>query len=216
MSNTAYFWMQLPDWSVRSKCAMKTAFTLSLALMIAGIGTALADSYSYDDSGRLSTASQGNGLVHSYSYDNEGNLLSGSSSGTDSSGNGIADWWEIYYFGSTGIDPLAKSADGIPYLLKFALGMDPWADSVGQLPMISLEGANVSLYFRKARAATNLDYLVQGSPDLLTWTDLTTATDTALSQPPVTGLSDEWIDTYRVSVPQSGNKYFLRLKVSQP
>jgi YD repeat-containing protein len=92
---------------------------------------ALAETFVYDDAGRLRAATQANGLTQSYTYDAEANLvqvrhLSTDTSGTGGSGNGIPDWWEYFYFGQRGIDPLASPAhDGIGNLMKFALGLDP-------------------------------------------------------------------------------------------
>ena len=73
---------------------------------------------------------------------------------------------------------------------------------------------NMTLVFRKSRAASNLIFLVQSSNDLKTWTDLTDATNAALALPPL--LSDDISDSYKVSVPLVGNKQFMRLKVINP
>jgi len=89
-----------------------------------------ADTFSYDDSGWLTGGAQSNGLVTSYGYDAEGNVTSALFSSTDmapggGAGNGMADCWENFFFDSTGIDPLESGDDGVPYLMKFALGIDP-------------------------------------------------------------------------------------------
>jgi len=179
------------------------------------------DSFSYDDSGRFSGAVQ-SGLVSGYSTDDEANLLTATFSSTDTPagggtgpGNGIADWWENYYFGTTGIDPNASLLeDGVSNLMKFALGLDPTQNLVtGQLPGGIVEGSNMSLIFRVGKDATNLVYTVQSSTDLASWTDLTAETEAALALPPL--LSDETSDSYKVSIPLSGgNKDFLRLSVT--
>lgn len=178
-----------------------------------------ADSFQYDDSGRLFQATQSNGLVHNYTTDDEGSLLTAASSSTDTTagggpGNGIPDWWENFYFGTSGIDPKADGGDGVPYLMKFALGLDPTQNvTPGQLPAGIVEGSNMSLIFRVGKDAVNLVYTVQSSPDLMgAWTDLTAETDAALALPPL--FSDGTSDSYKVTVPMEGDKFFMRLKVS--
>lgn len=185
----------------------------SLACLLQG------DSFQYDDSGRLYQATQSNGLIHNYSTDDEGSLLTVSSSSTDTTaggglGNGIPDWWENYYFGTAGIDPLASRGDGVSYLMKFALGLDPTQNAAtGQLPAGAVEGSNMSLVFRVGKDVTNLVYTVQSSPDLMgAWTDLTAETDAVLALPPL--LSDATSDSYKVTVSRAGSKFFMRLKVS--
>lgn len=186
------------------------------------LGFARADSFLYDDSGRLLEAVQGNGLVHGYLYDAEGNLLEASFSSTDMTlgggpGNGMADWWEHFYFDARDIDPLAFGADRVPWLLKFAAGIDPLAlEGQPAGAFAEVDGENLSLTFRRARAAMELVFLVQRSEDLVVWTDLTSETAAALAGPPVVGLSDEVADAYLVSTPVLGSKMFLRLKVRRP
>ena len=137
-------------------------------------GILQADSFQYDDSGRLFQATQSNGLIHNYSTDDEGSLLTASSSATDTTaggglGNGISDWWESYYFGTSGLDPNASPlGDGVPYLMKFALGLDPTQTLMaGQLPEGVVADGNMSLIFSRSKYATNLFYTVQSSPDLM-------------------------------------------------
>jgi hypothetical protein len=45
----------------------------------------------------------------------------------DSDGNGIADWWELRYFGTVGVDPYGNPAgDGWNNMQKFQNGMNPF------------------------------------------------------------------------------------------
>jgi len=96
-----------------------------------------ADTFAYDDAGRLLTSVQSTGLDHAYSYDEEANLLAISHTATDTTsaaglGNGMPDWWENYYFGATGQNPLSQPAgDGLSALLKFTLGQNPQVPSIG-------------------------------------------------------------------------------------
>ena len=187
---------------------------------LACLYAAQAETFSYDSVGRLVQSTGTNGLSYAYAYDPAGNLAVSTLSSPDvgiggQKGNGIADWWEFQYLGGL-VDPLSKGADGVPFLMKFALGLDPTQNVLpGDLPEGTVDGTNMTLVFRKSRAASNLIFVVQSSNDLMQpWTDLTDATNAALALPPL--LSDDISDSYKVSIPFVGDKQFMRLKVSNP
>lgn len=97
-----------------------------------------ADTFGYDAAGRLEDAAQGHGLLLDYGVDAETNVLSALSNEATGD-NGIADWWENFFFGASGINALASAAgDGVSNLTKFTLGLNPLAGissplvSVGQ------------------------------------------------------------------------------------
>lgn len=143
-------------------------------ILLAGAVAAMADSFTYDDSSRLTAADQSNGLSHSYGYDDEGNLLSGLSSGADAGTvNGIADWWENFYFAATGINALASAAgDGVSNLTKYALGMNPLTALSGQLVTVSQQVFNGQTYkyltFTRSKANASMLSLQQSS-DGVNW-----------------------------------------------
>lgn len=132
-----------------------------LLLALAGTCSPIhADTFVYDDAGRLSSATQASGLIHTYVPDEESNLLSATHSGTDTTdtggaGNGIPDWWEDYYFGMRGIDPLATPAgDGISNLMKYVLGLNPLVHPSGPLMTFSFRlftDGNIYPYLRLFR-----------------------------------------------------------------
>lgn len=94
--------------------------------IICAVVSARADTFNYDNAGRLSSVSQSNGLVQTFSPDEEADLLSISVNGSDSMGTGMPDWWQDYYFGGTGVSGTASAAnDGISNLAKYALGLNP-------------------------------------------------------------------------------------------
>ena len=198
---------------------MKIAVPLFVFCALAG--PLKGDVFEYDDSGRLCRATQGNGLIHAYTSDPEGSLLAAASSSADTTavggaGNGIADWWENFYFDTAGIDPLADAGDGVPVLMKFAMGLDPGANSTAKMPSGFVEGGNMSFVFRKGKAAADLGFVVQSSTDLATWTDLAAETAAALAGAPLAGFGDGDSDSYKVSVPKPGGKLFMRLRVFGP
>jgi Domain of unknown function (DUF4394)/Calx-beta domain len=64
-------------------------------------------------------------------------------------------------------DTATPAGDGVPNLLKYALGMNPFAASPLGLPVADTAGGHLSLGF--TRYATDVEYLVEVSDDLATW-----------------------------------------------
>ena len=114
--------------------------------------------------------------------------------------------WQLQYFGTTAstgssaatADP---AGDGMSNLLKYALGADPLASGVQQLPTATTVGGKLELTFTRARS--DVTYLVEGSSDLQTWSTLAT-------NPGVVGQSVTVQDT------ASSTPRFLRLQITQP
>ncbi|MFA7345640.1 MAG: RHS repeat-associated core domain-containing protein [Terrimicrobiaceae bacterium] len=148
--------------------------TLLCGIILAGAVSAMADTFSYDDSNRLETADQSNGLSHSYGYDGESNLLSGLSSGADAGTvNGIADWWENFFFSTTGINALASAVgDGVSNLTKYALGLNPLTALSGQLVTVAqqvfTDGQTYKyLTFVRSKANASMASLEQSSDQVM-------------------------------------------------
>jgi hypothetical protein len=70
--------------------------------------------------------------------------------------------------------------DGIPNLLKYALGLDPYSDGSGGLPTLgTVQVGNsfcLTLTYTQVIADTDIDYVVEVSPDMAAWTSGTDAT----------------------------------------
>jgi len=146
--------------------------TFVCGILLAVAITAMADSFTYDDSNRLTAADQSNGLSLSYGYDGESNLLSGVSSGA-ATANGIAEWWQNFYFGTTGIDALASAiGDGVSNLTKYALGLNPLTALSGQLVSVNQQAFNGQTYkyltFTRSIANAAMVSLEQSS-DQVNW-----------------------------------------------
>ena len=152
---------------------------LMIIALVCAISSARADTFVYDNANRLSSSTQSNGISYSYSCDEEANLLSAGANGSDTTtsgetANGIPDWWENYYFGTTGIDPLASYAnDGISNLMKYALGLNPLVPFSGPLVTASYQtytdGKSYPyLTYTCSIGAASLVVLQQSS-DLVTW-----------------------------------------------
>jgi len=194
---------------------------VALILVLGFANIAVADSFIFDASGRLIEAVQGNGMVHGYAYDAEGSMQAATIASSDTTdmggaGNGISDWWEHYFFDVRDIDPQGRDDDGIPFLLKFALGLTPGEDSSFGLPQFALGEGEASLAFRKGKFVDDLEFVVQSSPDLDTWTDWEDETLALFDGPAVAGLGDELADVFQLTLPYSGSRFFMRLCVRQP
>ncbi|MFA6271008.1 MAG: hypothetical protein WC657_07435, partial [Candidatus Paceibacterota bacterium] len=152
----------------------RTTMKPILALLgLCALYTAHADSFSFDDGNRLSAADQSNGLSHSYGYDDESNLLSGLSSGAITGTNGIADFWQNFFFGTTGINALASAVgDGVSNLTKYALGLNPLTAVSGQLVTVAqqvfTDGLTYKyLTFTRSKANASLVSLEQSSDQVM-------------------------------------------------
>jgi hypothetical protein len=117
-------------------------------------------------------------------------------------------------------------ADGVANLLEYALGLDPTSASTTALPQVIVKDyagtKYLSLTFTRSAVATDLTYIVQGSSDLASWSDLgTSSAGNSITGPGVvseTGSAPVFTDEVRDTVPysQNGVTRFLRLKVTTP
>jgi autotransporter-associated beta strand protein len=112
--------------------------------------------------------------------------------------------WRQSHFGSTSpaADTLDPDNDGLPNLLEYALGQDPHTPAAQPPLTLSTSSSPLNLSVSFTRVADPyLTYTVQGSSDLVIWTDLWTST--AISGPV----------TVTDSLPATPRR-FLRLKVT--
>ena len=106
--------------------------------------------------------------------------------------------------------PLATPAhDGMGNLLKYALNAPPTATATGLLPVLAVNGSNLTFTYRQNDAATDLTYVVEQSQDLSTWTTAT---------PTTTTLSDDGnTRVLQATLPRgAGTQLMLRLRVVTP
>jgi hypothetical protein len=118
-------------------------------------------------------------------------------------------------------------SDGIVNLMEYALLQNPTLASVTGLPAVIIKNYSgtkyLSMTFIRSSVATDLTYTVQGSSDLMTWSDLASSIDGAATSGPgfiiETGPAPLFSVEVRDTVPIDGTpglKRFLRLKVSSP
>lgn len=135
--------------------------------------------------------------------------------GVGAGASALAAWEEVHFPGAT--DPAVSGdeadpdGDGIPNLLEFALGTDPWQSDAARAPSVMQTGENVLLRFTlRDELDRKLRYVVTQSNDFVNWTEV-----------PLSALSGAEVDTalpgsttYEYTVPSSPTApMFLRLEV---
>ena len=102
------------------------------------------------------------------------------------------------------------SGDGITNLLKYALNADPKAATPHLLPMLAVDGDNITFTYPQNVAATDLTYVVEQSQDLTTWTAATPSATNVLSD-------DGFTSLLQATFPRgTATKLLLRLRVVTP
>lgn len=114
--------------------------------------------------------------------------------------------------------------DGISNLIEYALGLDPANASISGLPVVTLKDYSGTKYLSmtlvRSSVATDITYVVQGSSDLVGWSDLgTSAAGTPMSGLGVVseaGSAPTYTDEVRDTISLGAVPRFLRLKVTSP
>ena len=125
-----------------------------------------------------------------------------------------AQTWRQAKFGTTenvgsaadGADP---DGDGLENLLERAFATDPLSSDASLAPSLHFGSPALSLAYRRAKAATDLVFIVEESTDLATWTSAA-GSATVVEE-------DTNCQVLRHTRPMSSDsRIFLRLKVTQP
>ncbi len=99
------------------------------------------------------------------------------------------------------------NGDGIPHLLDYAFGGSPQVPDSAERPVVAVDSLNASITFSRNMTATDLEYEVMVSEDLVKWDPPETSTSAFLD---TTGLQRR----QRVTVPLNGrDMLFLRVEV---
>lgn len=108
------------------------------------------------------------------------------------------------------IDPAGDlDLDEIPNLLEYALNLDPLKPDVAGLPHAGREGNFVTLTYTKVTTATDINYVVEQSNNLISWT-------TASTQDEIVSTSGN-IQTIKAKVDTGTAAHlFVRLRVTRP
>lgn len=132
-------------------------------------------------------------------------------------------WERQFYLPGQYVDPDSDSdSDGIPALLEYAWDLDPTAGgNLADFMDLDIGPASAAVIFRRDPRALDLEYRLETSPDLFTWTAVVISTAGAV--PTGSAFVSEAVDpanaaTRRVSASISLNpqdKLFVRLSVKR-
>ncbi len=98
--------------------------------------------------------------------------------------------------------------DGLPNLVKYALGLDPKVDASAELPEVATTATDWVYTYAKPASVTDVTFAVEVSTDLTTWT----AAGVTLTLDSTTGGVQTWRATYPLN---SATNAFFRLRVTQ-
>ena len=123
--------------------------------------------------------------------------------------------WSAQFFTPMELaDPLVSAAeadasgDGVPNLIKYALGIDPLIRTRAGLPAAKAESGFLSFSFRRLAKAGDLSLVVEISTDLISWSALTSVATVMENGDGTENL------TFRSDLPLSDQpRQFIRLKV---
>ena len=113
-----------------------------------------------------------------------------------------------------GADTASPAGDGVPNLIKYALGLDPYAPAAGsQLPtpsIVQVSGQNyLALAVSRTAQASDVTYAIEVSGDLLTWTSGPPYTVT------ITNTQTQFVARDNTPVSTATSR-FIRLRVTDP
>jgi hypothetical protein len=191
-----------------------------------GAGIAIHDINEYDDKAPWPVAADGSGpsltLIdpdsipgpdHNLATNWRASLATGGSPGSDEAGTDYSDWRNANGI----IDDLGDGdGDDIPNLLEFALASDHTIPSSADLPTAQIETINVggvdrdylTLTFRHRPGAADLNYLVEFSDNLNSWTTNGVFVRSAPAEEGVT------LETWRSAFPATDKDHnFGRLRI---
>ncbi len=132
-----------------------------------------------------------------------------------------ADSWRTQHFGSTnnsgmGADTNAPAGDGVPNLVKYALGMNPTVPATNGLPEMKMTNNRLALTFHRQKSATDVIYEVQAAGDLFGFSNATVLWSSA-SNGYGGGTNPSQAVTVQDTVDASvTNRRFMRLQISRP
>jgi alpha-tubulin suppressor-like RCC1 family protein len=119
----------------------------------------------------------------------------------------LAQFTEVELLDATVSGPAAVfGQDGLPNLVKYALGLDPKVNATDGLPEVTTSASDWVYTYTRPSSVTDVTYEVEVSTDLVTWT-----TEGVVHGRAEAGSTETWQATYPVSL--AANLYF-RLKVT--
>jgi hypothetical protein len=126
--------------------------------------------------------------------------------GPDADGDGLPDWWEIQYFGSTGANPNDDpDGDGFKNWQEYIADTNPNdRDSCLRINAIQREAGGVRIVWQGGEQARQYLQRIYGLGGTNTWTNL------LITNPP-TAITNSYLDT-----PATNRESFYRIQVERP
>ncbi|MFN3407977.1 MAG: sulfatase-like hydrolase/transferase [Limisphaerales bacterium] len=121
--------------------------------------------------------------------------------------------WHRRYFGNAPVDWPGPDNAGLPRLLDYAFGVEPWTATPAQLAISGglVAGAFQVQFPRRVAGTSELIYQLQSSPDLQNWSPWSAV------ELPATPLTTPGLESARFQSPGAPtNASFIRLHVSLP
>jgi len=131
------------------------------------------------------------------------------------------DSWRTQYFGSAnnggaGADTNAPAGDGIPNLVKYALGIsNVLTPATNGLPEMKMTNNRLSLTFNRQRDANDIVYEVQAAGDLFGFSNATVLWSSASNAYVGTNASQP-VTVQDTATTTSTNRRFMRLQITRP
>lgn len=130
-------------------------------------------------------------------------------------------WSQTVFSESDQADPAISGPEadphghGIPNLLKYAFGLDPQNPDFSRLPNVDTGADGLLLRFHRLRKPAGIDYVVETSTDLSTWS-ATPALFTEISATPNTdGKTEEVTVQSTTPLSESQPRIFVRVRIDQ-
>ena len=107
------------------------------------------------------------------------------------------------------------TGDGIPNLMKYAVGLNPSVHVNGAFLSTAQTGGTATLTFNRVRNATDITYHVEATSNLTAWSEIWNSSSVPYAGGTNAVASVTVPDNIQISA-TPGKRRFLRLKITQP
>ena len=194
-----------------SSLMLNTTGTANCTLGLSGIGTAYTISLTnVTGVGTLSVT-----IPAGAAWDTAGNLDPGATSAIITVSQSYAGWSQTQFTAQQLAQPsisgpaAINGQDGLPNLVKYALGLDPKQNATTGLPVVSTTASDWVYTYSRPSDRTDITYAVEVSTDLVNWA----TTGVTLERVSTDGVTETWQASYPLA---SAPNLFFRLRIILP